>query len=145
MSSNQTIIDGLSSDLKVTNMVGIGFGFGGLIVGLYMMFAMWPVWGSAAIASGVVLGGVGGVTGMVVVFLGANAAMGGAYVNAAASLTGVTVSSGATPLPVPTTQTPAQQTIGGISQTDITNLVNQVTALQAAVKALSTTTTTKVA
>jgi hypothetical protein len=131
------IVQAISSDLKLTNIIGIAFGFAGLVLGVYELFAMWPVWGGAAIASGVVISGVGGVTGMVVVFLGANAAMGGAYVNAAASLSGATVTAGPTSPPIPVNQTATQQTVGAITQQDIQNLTNTIDELKTAVSQIN--------
>lgn len=128
-------MEGLSSDLKLTHIIALGTGLAALLVALCIMVNFGTTTSPVTTAD-VLIACLGGITADVVVFLGANAALGGAYVNAVASLSGVSVQAGATP-PAPAQQTTSQ--LLTLTPTQIQALATLADALNTKAAAKTTT------
>lgn len=139
----QSWMEALSGDLKLTHIIGLVTGVAVIALGLLFVQQVNAFAPSASVTPTVVVAFIGGEVAILVVGLGANAAIAGAYLNAAASLSGVTVTGGPT-TPAPTQQTPQALGVGaGIpqvaTQEDIAKLTASVQSLQTAVSALQKT------
>ena len=108
--ATQDLAQGLSSDLKLTNIVALATMTAAMIV--ILLAEMTQFYGLKVLDDNVIIAFVGGTAGVLIVYIGAQAATGGAYVNAVASLSGVNVVAGATPPATPSTNTPSTQVIG---------------------------------
>lgn len=133
MSSTQTaaqdLAEGLSSDLKLTNIVALATMTAAMIVILLALFETFKGLPAAAIDDDTVIAMLGGTAAVLVVYIAAQAATGGAYVNAVASLTGVNVVAGATPPAVPSTNTTGTQ-ITGANLSALTTVFSALTPAQ---------------
>ena len=110
--ATQDLAQGLSSDLKLTNIVALATSTAAMIVILLALFNTFRGLPAVTIDDNTLIALLGGTSGVVIVYLGAQAAIGGAYVNAIASLSGVNVVAGATPPATPSTNTASTQVIG---------------------------------
>ena len=134
-SGPQAFWDALSGDLKLTHIIALATGVAVIVIGLFYLKDITGVVSSTTSSgdlANMTIAFIGGTTAILVVGIGANAALGGSYLNAAASLTGVTVTSGPTAPVAPATQT-AQGLITG--QT-ISQLQQSIDTLTVAVQAL---------
>jgi hypothetical protein len=127
----QDFATGISSDLKLTNIVALATSTAAMIVVLVAFFT--TIQGSPAnvVDTDTTIALVGGVSGVLIVYLAAQAAVGGAYVSAVTNLSGVNVTAGATAPPVPSTNT-ATTSISGADLSKITTTFAALTPGQLA-------------
>lgn len=143
MSAAQDLAEGISSDLKVTNIVALSTMTAAIIVILTVEFTTFKGLPASTIDDNTLIALLGGTAGVLVVYIAGQAATGGAYVNAVASLSGVNVVAGATPPATPSTNTTSTQSIGNITPAQIDQLTSTIQALTTAVQTINTAASTK--